>query len=257
MDKKEERDQFFPHERLHAYARALTFVQLAGAWIDSWPSRFAVRNQLDRAMESIIANLARAVRYQRTDKGTYLLECSLGSVLECAACLDVAERRLPVGTDHMREGKLLLQEIARMEVGLRSSWLEPMCAKEESEPYEAGEQRYFNHESLDVFQRSLQLHDVLGGLLLGVHGEHRYARRIDDMSTSLTLNIAEGNGRFSMRDHGNFADAAEDAAIKLAGYLDLVDAAWGTDMGQAKSLLREIMAMLEGLKGYLATESDE
>ena len=38
---------------------------------------------------------------------------------------------------------------------------------------------------------------------------------------------------------------------KPAGYFDLAAAGWLEDMGQAKSLLREVMAMLVGLKGYL------
>jgi len=240
-----------PHEQLHVYSKAMAFAKLVGEWIDSWPSSFAVRNQLDRAMESIVANLARAARHQRTDKGTYLLECSLGSVLECAACLDVALRRQLVDATQVREGKVLLQETARMEVGLRRSWCEPMRAREESETYLAGEESFFKHESLDVYQRSLQLHEVLGDLLMGERREHRYAKRVDESTTSLTLNIAEGNGRFSMRDHGTFVDSAEDAATKLAAYLDLVVAAWGMELGQAKALLRETLAMLEGLRGYL------
>jgi len=240
-----------PHEHLHVYAKAMAFAELAGEWIDVWPPRWAVRNQLDRAMESIITNLVRAARHQRTDQGTYLLECSLRSVLEGAACLDVAKRRQLLDGPGVREAKLMLQEVARMEVGLRTAWCAPMRVREEPETYAAGEERYFNHESLDVYMRSLQLHEVLGGILLGEKKQHRYARRIDELSTSLSLNIAEGNGRYSKRDHGNFADAAEDAATRLAGYLDLVAATWGIDMGQAKGLLREVMAMLVGLKGFL------
>ncbi|MBT3295968.1 MAG: four helix bundle protein [Verrucomicrobia bacterium] len=244
-------EHFLAHEQLHVYPKSVAFAEFAGGLIDTWPTRWAVRNQLDRAMESIITNLARSARYQRTDQGIYLLECSLGSVLECAACLDVAQCRKLMGDSEVVQGKGLLQEIARMEVGLRKSWQEPMGVREESAVYAAGEKQFFNHESLDVYQRSLQLHGVLGEIFTGEKSEHRYARRIDESSTSLTLNIAEGNGRFSKRDHATFADAAEDAATKLSSYLDLVAANWGLDVGQTKSQLREIMAMLEGLKGYL------
>jgi four helix bundle protein len=243
-----------PHEQLHVYSKALAFAKLAGEWIDAWPTRWAVRGQLDRAMESIIANLARSARYQRTDKGTYLLECSLGSVLECAACLDVAQCRQLLDGSKVRDGKLMLQEVARMEVGLRKSWSESTRVREESETYSACEERFFSHESLDVYQRSLQLHGALGGIFLGERREHRYVKRIDELSTSLTLNIAEGNGRFSNRDHGSFADLAEDAATKLAAYLDLMVAAWDMDMGRAKALLRETLAMLGGLRGYLDSD---
>ncbi len=240
-----------PHEQLHVYSKAMAFAKLAGEWVDSWSTCWAVRNQLDRAMESIVANLARAARYQRTDKGTYLLECSLGSVLECAACVDIAQCRRLIDAFQVGQAKLILREVARMEVGLRKSWTASMRVREESETYSAGEERFFRHESLDVYQRSLQLHGALGEVLFGERKEHRHARRVDELTTSLTLNIAEGNGRFSKRDHGTFVDSAEDAATKLAAYLDLVVAAWGMELGQAKALLRETLAMLEGLRGYL------
>jgi hypothetical protein len=48
---------------------------------------------------------------------------------------------------------------------------------------------------------------------------------VDELSTSLTVNIAEGNGRFSKLDHGTFVSIAEDAGTKLAAYLDLAEAA--------------------------------
>jgi hypothetical protein len=67
----------------------------------------------------------------------------------------------------------------------------------------------------------------------------------------LTVNIAEGNGRFSKLDHGKFVEIAEDAGSKLSAYLDLAATAWAEDMSLAKCHLREVMAMLEGLKGYL------
>jgi len=129
-----------------------------------------------------------------------------------------------------------------------------MRVREESETYAASEERFFAHESLDVYQRSLQLHGALGEVLFGERKEHRYARRVDELITSLTLNIAEGNGRFSKRDHGTFADTAEEAATKLAAYLDLVVATWDMDLDLAKGLLRETIAMLGGLRGYLDSD---
>jgi four helix bundle protein len=113
---------------------------------------------------------------------------------------------------------------------------------------------YFLHESLVVYQRSLQVHAALDGLWGLEHKRGRYARRIDELSTSLTINIAEGNGRFSKLDHGKFVSTAEDAGTKLAAYLDLVEAVSLMEADAAKSHLREVMAMLGGLRGYLDTE---
>jgi four helix bundle protein len=241
--------QFFPHEKLQVYSHALTFAKMAATLIDSWPSVIAVCAQFDRATESIVTNLAKAARLRATEQGIYCLECSLGSVLECAACLDVAERRHLVALPAVHEAKQVLQSIARMEVGLRSSWTR--VVKEESEPYSTDPNHYFLHESLVVYQRSLQVHDALDGLWGHEHTRCRYVRRVDELSTSLTINIAEGNGRFSMLDHSNFVSIAEDAGTKLAAYLDLVEAASVLEADAAKSHLREVMAMLDGLRGYL------
>lgn len=122
--------QFFPHENLHVYAHAVGFARLAAELVDSWPSGTAVCSQLDRATESIIVNLARAARGRATERGIYHLECSLGSVLESAACLDVADRRHLLAAGPLQQAKQALQRIARMEVGRRHSWTRRV--KEES-----------------------------------------------------------------------------------------------------------------------------
>jgi four helix bundle protein len=213
----------------------------------------AVCDQLDRATESIVTNLAKAARVRATENGIYCLECSLGSVLECAACLDVAYRRHLVASPALHEAKQSLQRIARMEVGLRHSWT--TCVKEESDPYGTDTKHYFLHESLVVYQRSLQLHEALDGLWGQAQKRCRCARRVDELSTSLTVNIAEGNGRFSKLDHGKFILTAEDAGTKLAAYLDLAEAVSLVEVDTAKSHLREVMAMLGGLRGYLDISS--
>ena len=137
-----------------------------------------------------------------------------------------------------------------MEVRLRASW--DRCVKEETKAYSAKEDGYFLHESLDVYQRSLEVHEALGAIFHGNRARGRYARRIDSLTTSLTVNIAEGNGRFSKLDHSKFVTIAENAGTKLAAYLDLIAPMALVDIDRTKSLLREVMAMLSGLQAYLA-----
>jgi four helix bundle protein len=127
--------------------------------------------------------------------------------------------------------------------------------QEEGGSYAASDQHFFNHESLCVYQRSLELHEDLGPILCANKSENRYLKRIDELSTSLTLNIAEGNGRFSSRDHGAFISVAADSGTRLAAYMDLATAAGAADMDGAKSLLRDIMTMLSGLEGYFDSKS--
>jgi four helix bundle protein len=243
--------QTFPHENLEVYSHALSFAKLAAALIDSWPAVFAVCDQLDRAAESIVTNLAKAARLQPTPSRIHCLECSLGSVLECAACLDVACRRHLLVAEQLHEAKQVLQRVARMEVKLRQSW--GCSVNEETERYDSNANPYFLHESLVVYQRSLQVHEALDALWEPDKKRERYTRRIDELSTSLTINIAEGNGRFSKLDHSKFVAIAEDAGTKLAAYLDLAAELMKPDA--AKACLREVMAMLGGLRGYLERDA--
>ena len=248
-------NQYFPHEKIDAYPKALEFVRMTSPWIDRWPSNVSVCDQLDRASESIIINLAKAVQEHGTDKGIYYLECSLGSALECAACLDVGRTKRLLAEPDVLAGKQLLQSIVQIEVGLRRSWGSAV-REGDTEKYGRTPRRFFSHETLHVYQRALQLFEELENRLLADgSGIPRHLRRIDGFATSLVLNIAEGNGRFSHLDHSKFVDVAEDAGIKLAAYLDLTEVA-GTDMRPARSLLREVMAMLSGLKGYLNDQTE-
>lgn len=238
-----------PHERLLVYEKALLFVRGLAPQVDAWPAVHCVRDQLDRACESLVVNLVKAAWHQRTDQGVYHLECSLGSVLECAACLDIARIKGLIENMATESAKQCLLEVARMEVGLRNSW--SPAAHEASAQYGAKVQGFY-HETLHVYQRGLQLCQVLAVDGLTPPTQHgRYARRMDEAVTSLLLNLAEGNGRFSRVDHRQFIVTAEEAGVKLAAYLDLIS----HESTNAKSLLREVMAMLEGMKGYLAGES--
>lgn len=196
-----------------------------------------------------MTNLVKAARLRATDAGIYGIECSLSSVLECAACLDVAAIRHLIDAPRMRATKGLLRQIARMGVGLRRSWED--CVGERAGAYATEPNRYFLHESLDVYQRSLQVHESLDAIWQNDRIRRRYARRIDELTTSLTLNIAEGNRRFSRVDHSKFLGIAEDAGTKLAAYLDLLAPSSRMKAEQAKAYLRDVMAMLSGLRGYL------
>jgi four helix bundle protein len=196
-----------------------------------------------------VTNLAKAARLRATDAGVYSLECSLGSVLECAACLDVASIRGLVDAPSVQSAKEVLRQIARMEVGLRRSW--EACVREPTEMYGTNSESYFLHESLEVYQRSLEVHEALHAVWQSGPTRNRHVKRVDALTTSLTLNIAEGNGRFSKVDHHKFLGTAEDAGTKLAAYLDLLAPASLVDTEPVKCYLREVMAMLSGLRGYL------
>lgn len=241
--------QYFPHEQLDVYGFAVKFAGFADGLLGSWPAFRAVHGQFDRATESILINIAKAARLRATDKGIFHIECSLGSVLECAACVDVALERHLIDSQQMNSAKSQLQRIARMAVGLRASW--EGCVEEKAAPYAKDADTYFLHESLKVYQRSLGVHRELEAIWEYAGGRKRHMRRVDELTTGITLNIAEGNGRFSMLDHNKFIVIAEDTGTKLATYLDIAGTTWQAQVERAKAKLREVMAMLAGLRGYL------
>ena len=113
-----------PHERLIVYEKALSFVRTMAPEVEMWPAIHAVRDQMDRACESLMVNLVKAAWQQRTSQGVYHLECSLGSALECAACLDVAYAKALLdnkAADSAKRAlaKALLHEIMAMLEGLK------------------------------------------------------------------------------------------------------------------------------------------
>ena len=241
------------HERLKVYAKAVDFVRGLAPQVDEWPPGCSVRDQIDRSMESVITNLVKAAWLQPAPEAIYRLECSLGSVLECAACLDIAGVRRMLDEAATVGGKNALLEIARMQVGLRKNW--DTVVREESATY-GGQAEQFPHESLRVYQRGLELYRLLfgDGPAAREHGG-RHARRLDEAAVSLLLNIAEGNGRFAVLDHRKFIVSAQEAATRLAAYLDLDRTLAADQVAGAHGLLHEVCAMLGGLRGVLSLES--
>ena len=79
-----------PHEKLHVYGKSLAFVATASALSTAWSKSHVVVDQLDRASESLILNLADGARLRSGAGKLKALDYSIGSGLECAACLDVA-----------------------------------------------------------------------------------------------------------------------------------------------------------------------
>jgi four helix bundle protein len=212
--------QYLPHEQLDVYDLAVKFAGFGEGLLGVWPASWAVHDQFDRAIESILMNMAKAARLRTTDKGIFHIECSLGSVLECAACVDVALERHLMDSQQVASAKGLLQRIARMAVGLRASW--QGCVEERPAPYATDANTYFLHESLTVYQRSLEVHRELEGIWEYREVRKHHLRRVDELTTGMTLNIAEGNGRFSIIDHTRFIGIAEDTGTKLAVYLDIL-----------------------------------
>ncbi len=80
----------FAHEKLEVYRKALGFVAAASGFVAQWDKKHAVTDQLARASDSLVLNLAEAARLRSSASKLRALDYSVGSCLECAAALDVA-----------------------------------------------------------------------------------------------------------------------------------------------------------------------
>jgi four helix bundle protein len=244
----------FGHEKLKVYERALVFNVKASEWVRQWDSKYAVCDQLDRAACSIVENIAMACATQSAMK-MRSLDYAIGSTLECAACLDLARIwRLMESACVMSEKETLSQSV-RMLVGLRKSWSATQaCVRDDGVEYGGEEEALFNHERLDVYRVALETASVFAGSETTHLLPKPVFRRLDELLTSIVLNIAEGNGRFSGVDQRKFLGTAHEAAIKMSARLDLCMAQElmpPNDVSACKERLERVAvmtwAMTEGL----------
>jgi four helix bundle protein len=109
---------------------------------------------------------------------------------------------------------------------------------------------YFDHEKLNVYQVSLTFNGWVGEFLPSVEGKAAAKDQLDRAATSIPLNIAEGNGKFSKRDRARFFDIARGFALEAAASLDVLVSrklATNTHLSSAKEQLVLIVNMLVGL----------
>jgi four helix bundle protein len=109
---------------------------------------------------------------------------------------------------------------------------------------------YFDHEKLNVYQVSLRFNEWVGPFLVSVSAKAAAKDQLDRAATSIPLNIAEGNGKFSKRDRARFFDIASGSALESVAALDVLVSRKLTTVEvvtPAKEQLVQIVNMLMGL----------
>jgi four helix bundle protein len=119
---------------------------------------------------------------------------------------------------------------------------------------------YFDHEKLKVYQSAIAFITWSTALLVEVTAKAAVKDQLDRASTSVALNIAEGNGKFAIRDRCRFLDFARGSALECAACLDVLVAK--SLVGEAsirpgKDQLLEIVSMLMGLISSLNARIQE
>jgi four helix bundle protein len=119
---------------------------------------------------------------------------------------------------------------------------------------------YFDHEKLKVYQSAIGFITWSTDLLVQVTAKAAVKDQLDRASTSVALNIAEGNGKFAIRDRCRFLDFARGSALECAACLDVLVAKRLLEpaaVSPGKEQLLEIVSMLMGLVNSLSARIQE
>jgi four helix bundle protein len=109
---------------------------------------------------------------------------------------------------------------------------------------------YFDHEKLDVYREAIDFCGWVGDFLAATPAKAAAKDQLDRASTSIPLNIAEGNGKFSAKDRARFLEVARGSALECAACLDVLfvrKLAGEQQVAGQKEKLARIVQMLIGL----------
>jgi four helix bundle protein len=109
---------------------------------------------------------------------------------------------------------------------------------------------YFNHEKLIVYQKSLVFIELIEPILQRFKYKISVIEHLDEASTSISLNIAEGTGKFTPKDKCKYFDVSRGSALECSSFLDIFNIKKKIsedEYNSGKKLLYEIVSMLIGL----------
>ena len=114
----------------------------------------------------------------------------------------------------------------------------------------APDECWFDHEKLDVYREAIAFVAWQSALLEASVRIGDVKDQLDRASTSISLNIAEGNGKYTLKDRCRFFDIAHGSALECAAGLDVLLAKGKLTQEQiraGKESLQKIVRMLMGL----------
>lgn len=118
----------------------------------------------------------------------------------------------------------------------------------------------FSHEKLVAYQKAIAFVAWTQPLIESLPAKVSARDQLDRASTSIPLNIAEGNVKFSVADRARFVQVAAGSAVECAACLDVLVARKLESPEVAvsgKQQLAEIVNMLMGLLDRLGYRFDE
>jgi len=114
----------------------------------------------------------------------------------------------------------------------------------------------FDHEKLDVYRESINFCGWVGEFLASISAKAAAKDQLDRASTSIPLNIAEGNGKFSAKDRARFFEMASGSALECAACLDVLLVRKLTKEEPVAAQKERLVRIVEMLVGLLRRFSD-
>ena len=106
----------------------------------------------------------------------------------------------------------------------------------------------FDHDRLDVYRLAIEYVADAFDVSKSLGGLHRHARdQWLRAAQSIPLNIAEGNGKRSLKDRARFFDIARGSAFECAAIQDVLAVSGGLDEAASRDMklkLKRIVSML-------------
>jgi four helix bundle protein len=118
----------------------------------------------------------------------------------------------------------------------------------------------FDHERLKVYQEALRFVTFAGPIIEELPGKLSAKDQLDRASTSIVLNLAEGNGKRSHPDRCRYFDTARGSGVECAACLDVLVARQKLSQetaNQGKAILIEVVSMTAGLIARFSAEVRE
>lgn len=119
---------------------------------------------------------------------------------------------------------------------------------------------FFSHEKLKAYQRAIEFVAWLQPVLESLPASASVRSQLDRASTSIPLNLAEGNGKFSAKERGRFFQISNGSALESAACLDVATAKGfilAEQTIEGKKLLVEVVSMVMALLAKLGSRLQE
>jgi four helix bundle protein len=107
-----------------------------------------------------------------------------------------------------------------------------------------------------VYRNSIAFCAWVGDFLPSITAKTSAKDQLDRASTSVPLNIAEGNGKFSVKDRARFLEMARGSALECAACLDVLVARKLTTLEQVVDAKTDLAAIVRMMIGSLKRFSE-